>query len=372
MKLLRFLLIACTTVVTLTACGVFFRPDPGIGKPVGWSELGGWDKDRISQVWQALQAQCPRMSSGDEQWATICEELAVNATPSDAAAREFLQRHFVPHRVNSKTGKPEGLITGYYEPILNGSLTKTETYQYPVYSRPEEMFTVELAGLYPDLKGMRLRGRIDGNKLVPFHSREVIDGEQQPLQGQELLWIDDPYGSFFLQIQGSGKVRLADNTVVGLDYADQNGHPYFAIGKKLVEIGAIDLADVSLFTIREWLDNNPERADEILNTNPSYVFFNLREDVDEGPRGSLNVPLTAERSVAVDRTVIPLGTPVWLDTTLPDGSEYQRLMVAQDTGGAIRGAVRADVFFGTGEGARRLAGEMKQKGRLFALLPLEK
>ena len=156
---------------------------------------------------------------------------------------------------------------------------------------------------------------------------------------------------------------------MGLDYADQNGHPYFAIGKKLVEMKELAIEEVSLFSIRKWLKDNPSRAEEVLNTNPSYVFFTLREDSREGPRGSLNVPLTAERSLAVDRSVIPLGTLVWLDTTLPDGSVYRRLMVAQDTGGAIRGPVRADVFFGTGENAEVLAGEMKQKGRLYALLP---
>jgi len=207
---------------------------------------------------------------------------------------------------------------------------------------------------------------------VPFFSREEIDGDSQPLRGKELLWIDDAYGSFFLQIQGSGRVRLDDGSIVGVNYENQNGHPYVAIGKTLVENQELALEDVSLFTIREWLENNPQRANEVLNSNPSYVFFHLREDINEGPRGSLNVPLTAERSLAVDRKVIPLGTPVWIDTTLPDGSPYQRLMIAQDTGGAIRGPVRADVFFGNGQRAERLAGEMNQKGRLYALLPAKR
>ena len=217
---------------------------------------------------------------------------------------------------------------------------------------------------------MRLRGRLDGNKIVPYLPRSAIDGGEQPLAGNELLWIDDPYGSFFVQIQGSGRVQLQDGSIMGLDYADQNGHPYFAIGKKLVELNEIPLAEVSLFSIRKWLQDNPSRADEVLNTNASYVFFSLREDSQEAARGSLNVPLTEERSLAVDKSVIPLGTLVWLDTTLPDGSDFQRLMVAQDTGGAIAGHVRADVFFGTGDRAERLAGEMKQQGSLFALLPL--
>ena len=157
--------------------------------------------------------------------------------------------------------------------------------------------------------------------------------------------------------------------MVGIGYADQNGHPYVAIGKVLVEMNELPLEEVSLFTIRRWLRNNPDRAMKLLSENPSYVFFELREEVEDGPRGSLNVPLTAGRSLAVARRVIPLGTPVWLETTLPDGRSYERLMFAQDTGGAIAGPVRADVFFGVGRQAEQLAGEMKQSGRLYALLP---
>ena len=164
-------------------------------------------------------------------------------------------------------------------------------------------------------------------------------------------------------------MRLDDGSIVGVNYANQNGHPYFAIGKTLVEQGELALDNVSLFTIKAWLRANPERADAVLNTNPSYVFFHLRENAEENARGSLNVPLTAMRSLAVDKKVIPLGTPVWVETTLPDGSIYHRLMLAQDTGGAIRGPVRADVFFGAGANAEQLAGEMKQRGKMFALLP---
>ncbi len=360
------------TALLLTGCTGFFSPQPGIGKPVAWSSLPNWQNDNLSEAWLAIAQQCPRMNRRDTVWVPICRAVDEMQNPDSEAVREFLQTYFKPHRIHAKRGKTEGLITGYYEPLLNGSLQRTEQFAYPIYSPPDEMLTIDLAEVYPDLKGMRLRGRLEGNKVVPYHSRSVIDGEQQPLSGNELLWIDDPYGSFFLQIQGSGRVRLEDGTMMGLNYADQNGHPYVAVGKTLVQQEQIPLEEVSLFTIREWLKNNPSEADQVLNTNPSYVFFTLREDSSENARGSLNVPLTEARSLAVDQSVIPLGTPVWIDTTLPDGAQFQRLMVAQDTGGAIKGHVRADVFFGAGADAERLAGEMKQSGRMYALLPVDR
>lgn len=353
----------------VASCGYIFEREPGIGKAVSWTKIPDWQRDNLAEAWPAMQSQCPRMTRKSADWEPICESVAALQNPTTAEVRAFLEQHFKPHRVHGKNGKLDGLITGYYEPILDGSRTRTDKFRYPIYSQPEDMLIIELADIYPKLKGMRLRGRIDGNRVLPYWSREEIDGAGQPLAGQEIVWIDDPYGSFFTQIQGSGRVRLQDGSMVGVGYANQNGHPYVAVGKKLVEIGALPLEQVSLFTIKKWLRENPERAPEILNANPSYVFFELRDSVDEGPRGSLNVPLTSERSIAVDRRVIPLGTPVWLQTTLPDGSSFERLMFAQDTGGAITGPVRADVFFGIGDRAEQLAGEMKQRGQMFALLP---
>ena len=368
---LRPALFLALTTFFISACHYLFHPDPGIGKPVRWSSLPNWSNDNLQQAWQAIDQQCPRMNRREEIWIPLCAKVAALQNPSVNEIRQFLQANFKPHKIHAERGRTQGLITGYYEPLLKGSLTRTDKYAYPVYSPPEEMLTIELADVYPSLEGMRLRGRLVDNKIVPYLPRSAIDGGDQPLAGNELLWIDDPYGSFFVQIQGSGRVQFEDGSIMGLDYADQNGHPYFAVGKKLVELNEIPLEEVSLFSIRQWLQNNPSRADEVLNSNASYVFFSLREDSQEAARGSLNVPLTEGRSLAVDKSVIPLGTLVWLDTTLPDGSDFQRLMVAQDTGGAIAGHVRADVFFGAGDRAERLAGEMKQQGSLFALLPLE-
>jgi len=358
-------------VLAFQGCVLFAPKEPGIGKPVKWAKLERWKQDDHADSWQALVQQCPRLSSR-EQWADLCGLVAQTENPSSEEIRAFFERHFKPHRVYGKKGTKEGLITGYYEPLLQGSLEPSERYSFPLYGPPSDMYTIELDSIYPSLKGMRLRGRIEGDRIVPFYARDEIDGGNAPLAGSEILWVDDPYDSFFLQIQGSGRVQLDDGSIVGVNYANQNGHPYFAIGKTLVERGELDLEDVSLFTIKSWLRDNPERAEEVLNRNASYVFFTLREDTDEAARGSLNVPLTAERSLAVDKNVIPLGTPVWLETTLPDGSIFHRLMIAQDTGGAIRGPVRADVFFGAGDRAEQLAGEMKQEGKMFALLPVEK
>ena len=361
-------LVVLLAVLCISGCGFFISREPGIGKPVKWNKLDQWQQDNLTEALPALLQQCPRLQSNIE-WQSVCDAATKLKNPTEQQVRSFFESHFQPHRIHGKNGKKDGLITGYYEPLLSGSFTRSDRYAYPLYSPPEDMLTIELDSVYPKLKGMRLRGRVVGNKVLPYHARDVIDGEETPLAGREILWVDDPYGSFFLQIQGSGRVRLDDGSIVGVNYANQNGHPYFAIGKTLVEQGELALDNVSLFTIKAWLRANPERADAVLNTNPSYVFFHLRENAEENARGSLNVPLTAMRSLAVDKKVIPLGTPVWVETTLPDGSIYHRLMLAQDTGGAIRGPVRADVFFGAGANAEQLAGEMKQRGKMFALLP---
>ena len=299
-------------------------------------------------------------------WCEAATELELS--PSTDQLREFFESKAKPHRLHGPYGRRDGLITGYYEPLLQGSLEPDERYRYPLYQVPEELLVLEMSELFPELEGKRVRGRVVGNKVVPYYSREEIDSTDNPLAGQELFWVDDAVDAFFLQIQGSGIVQLPDGTRHGVAYAQQNGHPYRAIGRDLVEQGEISMQDISLFTIRDWLDANPTKAQDLMNRNPSCVFFSdAGEATDEGPDGSLGVPLTAERSVAVDRKVVPLGSPLWLETTLPDGSPYRRLVFAQDTGGAITGAVRADVFFGRGTRAEQLAGTMKQKGQLYLL-----
>lgn len=369
MKTNRCLALA-TLLVFLSGCEHFTKQEAGIGKTIAYTDLPGWQLDQHAQAFTALHKSCPRMLK-KPGWQAICQSADTLNKPDNALAKAFFERHFIPHVLIGENGKREGMITGYYEPLLHGAMQPDERYRYPLYRSPDDMLIVELADLFPELKGKRVRGRLIGNKVVPYYSRAEIEDAETPLQGQELIWVDDRDQLFFLQIQGSGRVELPDGKVIGAGYANQNGHAYVSIGKKLIEMGELKREDVSLFSIKDWLKMNPARAKSLLNENPSYVFFVLNEKVDEGPRGSLNVPLTAERSLAIDPKFIELGNPIWLSTTYPgkDKQTLQKLLMAQDTGGAIKGQLRADVFWGTGERAERMAGNMKQRGKMFVLLP---
>jgi membrane-bound lytic murein transglycosylase A len=346
-------------------------PQPGIGEAICWSQLPGWQADQTEQALPAVIAQCELMSQRDPRWAQICAEASLQGADSTHA---FFQEFFLPHRIYGKEGTRDGLFTGYYEPTLRGSLSADNTYRYPLYKRPDDLVNVELDKRFPTLKGQRVRGRIVRDskgikKLIAYYSRAEIDGPQKPLKGQELVWIDDADDAFFLHVQGSGRIEMNDGSLFAVGYADQNGHAYQSIGRRLVDQGYMTLEEVSMQSIRQWLLDNPKQAQALRNYNPSYVFFYQRPDANEGPRGSLNVPLTPERSAAVNRSLIPLGTPIWVDTVLPgENQPYQRLLIAQDTGGAINGPIRADIFWGRGQRAEQMAGEMKQPGQMYAFL----
>jgi len=348
---------ACTT-----------RP-PGIGNPVEWSSLESWESDNHSDAWAGFLKSCQKLAH--QQWREVCDLAETSGDLSDVAVREFFESHFEVRPVYAEGGETLGLITGYYEPLLKGSWERSEEYQYPLYGVPGDLLVVDLGAVYPQLKGMRLRGKLVGNKVVPYHDRAQLDDDQELLQGAEILWVDSPVDLFFLHVQGSGLVEFADGSIAAVGYAEQNGHPYQSIGRVLIEMGELDKEEVTLFTIRDWLISNPDRLNEVLSKNPSYVFFELRDAQADGPNGALNVALTPRRSIAVDRNVIPLGAPVWLQTTLPNEAQspLNQLMLAQDTGGAIKGHVRADVFWGRGGEAEEMAGLMKQQGELFVLLP---
>jgi membrane-bound lytic murein transglycosylase A len=338
-------------------------------RPSDWGALPGWREDDLVQAWPALLQSC-RTLRRQAAWQGVCA-AAETATPAGPeAAREFFQRHFQPFQVLQADGGVEGLVTGYYEPLLRGSRSFNWKYRYPLYSPPDDLLVVDLASLYPELKGLRLRGRLQGNKVVPYFNRGDIEAGKAPLLGREIVWVDDPVELFFLQVQGSGRVQLDNGEVVRVGYAEQNGHPYRSIGKWLVEQGELTLDKASMQGIKEWGRRNPERLPELLGTNPSYVFFRELPNQAGGPIGSLGVPLSAERSIAVDPRLVPLGAPVWLATTRPNSPEaLNRLVLAQDTGGAIKGNVRADFFWGYGDEAGQKAGAMKQKGRMWLLLP---
>ena len=362
MRYLIFLLI-----LALGGCAT--SPEkPAAPEAASWSDLPGWEEGNALPAWQSFRKGCAVLKK-QASWRSVCEDAESLQDPDPSSARDFFQRHFTPYVLSNRDGSREGLITGYYEPIIRGSKSPSPLYRYPVYGVPDDLISVDLGEVYPELRHMRLRGRLIGRKIVPYYSRSQID-ENAPLKGDEILWTDDAIDLFFLQIQGSGKVLLEDGKTVRIGYADQNGYPYQSIGKILVARGEIPLDRASMEGIKEWARAHPEKLGALLDQNPSYVFFRFLPDTLSDPPGSLGIPLTPGRSIAVDSRIIPLGSPVYLSTTWPESEKpLNRLMLAQDTGGAIKGEVRADVYWGSGGDAGELAGKMRQRGRLWILLP---
>jgi membrane-bound lytic murein transglycosylase A len=342
-------------------------------KPVDWAAVAFWGDDSVSEAWNAFLQSCTTLvrRSG---WQPVCAEAATMTAPDEAAVRAFFERHFQPWQATADDGSVEGLVTGYYEPLLKGDRVRTERARYPLYAAPDDLISVDLASVYPELKNLRLRGRLAGNKLVPYSTRKEIEdaanGKANGFKGKPIAWAEDPVDLFFLQIQGSGRIELPDGSHLRVGYADQNGHPYQSIGKLLVERGELKLDQASMQGIKDWGARNPDKLPELLASNPSFVFFRPLPDGLAGPLGALGVPLTGGRSIAVDPRFIPLGAPVFLATTQPNSPlPMNRLVMAQDTGSAIRGGVRADFFWGFGLEAGELAGRTKQRGRMWVLLP---
>jgi membrane-bound lytic murein transglycosylase A len=339
-------------------------------QPASWMDLPGWGQAPLRESLVAFVRGCPVLSK-QEAWQGVCE--AAQALPPDAsdkAIAEFFQSRFDPHTVINADETTSGMVTGYYEPLLHGSRTRSARYRYPIYAVPQDLLVIDLSSVYPDLKHRRLRGRIEGNRVVPYLARGEIETSPRPLKGLEIAWVDDPIELFFLHIQGSGQVQLENGERLRVGYADQNGYPFRSLGRLLIQRGELPPERTSMQGIKDWARRNPAKVQRFMNANPSFVFFRELPGDLPGPIGSLGVPLTAERSIAVDPRVIPLGVPVYLATTWPNTSQpLNRLMVAQDTGGAINGAVRADFFWGFGDEAGRQAGKMRQAGRLWVLLP---
>lgn len=329
---------------------------PGLEKvSADFRALPGWIDDDHAQALPAVQRTCrwvesqpsdrplgPHPAAGTTaDWRPICSALRALPANDPEAARRFFEDNFTP--VSLSDGQ-EGLFTGYYEVELRGSWTRTDSYNVPIYRTPKR-----------------------GKRGIPSRAR-IVDGALKG-KGLEILWVDDPIDAFFLEIQGSGRVKMADGSVVALGYAGQNGHGYYPIGRHLIDIGYCTPEQVTMPLIRRWLNEHPAEAKRVMNLNPSYVFFQLRPNV--GARGARNMELTAGRSLAVDAGHIPLGVPLWLelrDAPVPNG-EIKRLVVAQDTGGAIKGPVRGDLFWGHGAEAEDGAGVMKAKGRYTMLAP---
>ncbi|WP_321389103.1 MltA domain-containing protein [uncultured Desulfuromusa sp.] len=375
---MRYYLLTVFIVASLAGCvgkPPVEAPPAGVEiealKRVQWDQVDGWLLDRPAAALVTFQQSCKAIASR-EKWQLVCAEADKISTPGEKNARDFFEQNFYPYQVRNSDGSADGLITGYYGPELSGSRIQTEEYRYPIYRLPDDMLIIDLDGLYPELGKYRLRGRVVGNRVVPYFDRSEIDNSDMPLSGQELFWVKDPVDLFFLHIQGSGRIRLPNGELVMVNYANQNGHPYRSIGKLLLEREAMTRDQMSMQNIRKWVAENPEAGKQLLAENPSYVFFRELSSEFQSPPGALGVPLTALRSLAVDPRTIPLGAPVFLSTTFP-GTDFplKQLMVAQDTGGAIKGEVRADFFWGMGNAAGKIAGKMKQEGFLWVLLPKE-
>jgi len=333
-----------------------------------WSDVSAWADDATVDGFSAFLRSCFTLKAKAE-WQAVCADAAALPAADEATVRQFFKTSFTPYTVVNPDGTVEGTITGYYEPLLRGSRRASAQYRFPVYGVPDDLLTIDLSDVYPELKNMRLRGRLDGKRVVPYYPRADIQAGKGA-NGRELVWVEDAVDLFFLQIQGSGKVALDSGEIIRLSYADQNGHPYRSVGRLLVERGELTLDQASMQGIRAWGNRNPDKLPELLNSNASFVFFREQPGDIPGPVGALGIPLTAGRSLAVDARVIPLGAPVFLSTTQPNSTQpLNRLMAAQDTGGAIRGAVRADFYWGSGDEAGAQAGRMRQPGRLWVLLP---
>ena len=362
------------------------EPETETLRPVGFDALPGWGDDSLPAAFAAFRRSCPRIAAGDPAtpvgqgvaarprglWAGACA-AAERVPPADIAAiRQYFETRFEPFLVQGDQG-PEGLFTGYFEAALRASRTADARYPVPIYGRPADHVTVDLRKFGADLPAERISGRVVAGSLEPYPTRGDI--QAGAVRGPVLFWGTDPVSVFLLHVQGSGRLTLPDGSVARVGYAADNGRPYASIGRALIDRGALPEGGANWPAIDAWVRANPAEASALLAANPRYIFFRelsaAELSPDLGPVGALGVPLTPGHSLAVDRRFMPLGAPVWLDTTWPNTPDrpLRRLMVAQDTGGAIKGTVRGDFFWGTGEAALREAGRMRSRGRYFLLLP---
>jgi len=355
-----------------------------------WQQLPGWKTDPVEKLWRPFLANCrsiilrtgrPASTSAPEMadpyaWQQTCAAAReLPPAPTADAVRAFLEHWLQPWSVRDPNGEQAtGLATSYYEPLVHASRERGGDYQWPLYSVPADLLTIDLGSLYPELAGKRIRGKLDGKRVVPYDTRSEIERpERQP---PAIVWVNDPIDAFFLQVQGTGRAVLdtgpGQGSTIRLAYADHNGHPYVSIGKWLIDRGELTMSQASMQGIRAWARKNPGRVKEMLNANPAVVFFREEAVLDpsEGPKGAMGLPLTPLRSLAVDPSIVPLGTPVFLSTTQPNSKQPLNVAaLAQDTGAAIKGPARVDVFWGFGDEAGEMAGRMKQPSRLWVLWP---
>lgn len=340
----------------LLVCACATTPETLQWQPVSYQHINGWENDRHAEALQAFTDSCkkPKPSShaiaslvDDAVWKETCRQAQALESPTHEQARAFFERHFAPYRLTTDQ-RESGLLTGYYIPVFNGSLKPDARFQWPVYARPVDL------------------------KDTPYYTRAEIDNGALKGKNLEIAWVDDPVMLFFLHIQGSGRLRLPDGSIVEVRYNGKNNRAYVAIGKLLVDSGEIEKKDVSLQSIRQWLYDHPDQATEIMHANPSYIFFTLA-DAEQMAPGAQGVSLTPERSLAIDPTFLPYGLPVFIETISDDGqrdgTSFRKMLVTQDTGGAIKGFLRGDIFFGQGEQAEARAGRQKHPGIWTVLIP---
>ena len=380
------LLAALLAGFLLALTGCVAKPGALSFRAVDYGRLPGWQSDDQGAALAAFQRSCAKLQTLSPEkavgpygkaaaWQGACGEGA-SLDPANAdAARRFFEGHFTPLQVRAGRD-PNGLFTGYYEPELNGSRVRDVSHAVPLLARPADLVSVDLGEFRSGLKGQRIAGRVSDGRLVPYADRRQIEAEAASAPSklrQPLVWVDNAVDAFFMDIQGSGRIRFADGSVTRLTFDGQNGFPYTPIGKVLVERGALPKDAVTMQTIRAWLAQNPVLGADVMDANASYIFF--REvpisDPALGPPGAQNVALTPGRSLAVDLSVHGLGVPVFVaaEPIEPGAPPFERLLIAQDTGGAITGPVRGDVFWGFGPVAAARAGAMKAKGQMFVLVP---
>ena len=354
-------------------------------KPISFAALNSWDKADQAAAYTSFVLSCqeilkkgaqfkakPRYAGQRSDWLPACRKAVRSASLSNADARRFFERNFVLLQISGdqKTGS---LFTGYYEPEVAGSLVKTPDFRVPIYAKPADL--VKFTKAQRTASGLRF-GRLVGGKPKPYLTRKQIEQGALAGKGLELAWLKSPQDAFFMQVQGSGRIKLPDGKVKRVGYAAKSGLPYTPIGAVLIKWGEVAREDMSMQAIRHWMDTHPERATELMWHNESFVFFRpvQLQQPDLGPVGAQQVQLRPMSSLAIDRSYWAYGTPMWLETVLPavtghKAQAFHNLMIAQDTGTAIRGLVRGDIFFGAGHHAAQLAGKMQSAGTLYALLP---
>ena len=342
-------------------------------------DLPAWSRDRHGEALHAFQKSCPILVSRaapvirdvfetPPDWRRVCAEAGQTDPDDQIASRLFFETWFRPYLVTVRSAQ-DGLFTGYFEAELQGARTQDETFKYPLYGIPSDLISVDLGCFDGRLRGRSVIGRVEGGRLLPYYRRADIERGSIGRRAKVLAWVDDRIDAFLLHVQGSGRILLPNGDVLRIGYAGNNGHGYVSIGRVLIKKGELSAGQAGWTQIRRWIEMNPQKTDALLAENPRYIFF--REILGDGPIGAQGVALTPRRSLAVDRRYIPLGAPLWLDTVWPGGGNrpLRRLMVAQDTGSAIKGPIRGDFFWGYGQDALVEAGRMKSRGNYYLLLP---